>query len=144
MNQSVQDVFIIVKQWNVKHVYVQLYSTWTVVWVTAWIQLAALLKINNLSLVRNASKYREWHRFETKKLKQSKKKIHFDENVLINQNIWEFSCGIIFTRCMFQLVYYKKPFHNFRNPHTSQNWAKPAITVSAITDSILQSHQIQF
>lgn len=74
MNQSVQDVFIIVKQWNVKHVYVQLYSTWTVVWVTAWIQLAALLKINDLSLVRNASKYREWHRFETKKLKQSKKK----------------------------------------------------------------------
>lgn len=58
-NESIQEIFIIVKQWVVKHVYVQLYCIWAIVWVTAWIQLAALLKISNLSLVPNASKYRE-------------------------------------------------------------------------------------
>lgn len=117
-NESIQDVFIIIKQWGVKHVYAQLYCTWIVVWVTAWIQLAALLKIENLSLVLNASKYREDIVLKQKNLNKVKK-IDFDENVNINQNIWEFSCGLIFTRCMYQLVHYKKPFYNFINLHTT-------------------------
>lgn len=116
-NETIQDVFVTVKQWSVS----TSTSTYTVVWATTYIQLATPLSIIYLSLGMHSNIYRKRHSFETNNYNKVKEVHFYQMKMYISVEDSGILCWIIFTRCMYQFA---QPFHNFLNVKIPRNWAK--------------------
>lgn len=96
--ETIQNVSITIKQWGVKHVYVQLYKHMHCR-LGDGLNTASDSPIDRLPESRNASKYRQGHSYETNNKNKVKEVYHYEMKMYIciktfGNFMWNYFCAL--------------------------------------------------